>query len=103
MYGKVQLQAYGHTAFRYLANGQKNKPPVLSSQSLENMAHLMTYEQVEALCKWLEGPEGCHFRPHPGQSDDFTWNCDHSLKLTRNWLKRHNLDVEANVEALQAS
>lgn len=66
------------------------------------MASLMTYEQVEALCEWLEGPEGCHFRPHPRKSDDFTWNCDHSLKLTKKWLKRHKLDVDANVEALQA-
>lgn len=66
------------------------------------MASLMTYEQVEALCEWLEGPEGCHFRPHPRKPDDFTWDCDHSLKLTKRWLKHHNFDVEANVEALQA-
>ena len=65
------------------------------------MTQLMTYQQVEALCEWLEGPEACHFRPHPKDSDDITWHCDHSLKLTKKWLQDHNLDIEVNVEALQ--
>ncbi len=66
------------------------------------MSKLMTRQQFRRLCEYLQGPDGCNFEDAPDEPDGMTWDCDGTLKLTRRWLKRHNLDIETNVAALNA-
>ena len=66
------------------------------------MAGLMTQEQFRQLCEYLEGPDGCSFVDAPDEAEGIHWNCDGTLKLTRGWLRRHNLTVEVNIAALEA-
>jgi Protein of unknown function (DUF2695) len=63
---------------------------------------IMTETEFDALCEWLGGPEGCNFRQKiPGNVESTTWTCDHTLKLTRQWMRAHGVDEAANVPELE--
>jgi hypothetical protein len=62
---------------------------------------LMTSEQFARLCTWLEGSEGCDFRPDPSDPDGLRWNCDGTFRKTRLWLKRRRLHVDRNLDRLR--
>ncbi len=52
----------------------------------------MTEAECEALCVWLESPEGCTFQQEiPGESESITWISDGTLKLTRQWMRAHGI------------
>lgn len=64
---------------------------------------LMSEEQFEALCEYLDSEQGCNFRERvPGDSQSITWKCDNTLAMTRQWLQEHGLNVNANVGKLEA-
>ncbi len=65
-------------------------------------AQLMTQQQFRQLHDYLKGPDGCNFVDAPDSPEGIDWDCDGTLKLTRQWLKQHNLPVEANIAALEA-
>jgi hypothetical protein len=66
---------------------------------------LMTAAEFTRLCEWLEGPQGCHFRLDPTRPDDpegIRWNCDGTLRKTRQWLKRRAfLSLNANLNVIR--
>lgn len=49
----------------------------------------MTAEQIDELCDFLEGSDGCDFR------EDHTWLCDGTLVKTLQWLSEHGLSEDA--------
>jgi hypothetical protein len=59
------------------------------------MVKLVTEEEIWGLIYLLDSPEGCNVRY--GAAGIMTWDCDHTLTLTRRWLKRGNFDVEASL------
>ena len=65
----------------------------------DNQPALMTYAHMERLCAWLAGPEGCDFREDE-ETGEIEWDCDNSLRLTRQWLARAGLDVDASIRQL---
>jgi hypothetical protein len=63
---------------------------------------IMTQAQFDALCEWLGGPEGCNFQSQiPGDIGSITWTCDGTLKLTRHWMRAHEIDEAANIPELE--
>ena len=44
---------------------------------------LMTAKEFDKLCDWLMGEKGCNFRPDPKNPDELKWNCDGTLRKTR--------------------
>ena len=58
--------------------------------------------QLHALCIYLEGPDGCAFVEAPDTPEGIDWECEGALTLTRQWLGAHGLDIDPNVEALEA-
>ncbi len=66
---------------------------------IEKRSALLTPVQVEMLCAWLAGLEGCNFQEDEA-TGEVMWDCDHSLRLTRRWLQQAGLDMEANVRRL---
>ena len=65
----------------------------------EDQPVLLTRAQVEMLCAWLDGSEGCNFR-EDGETGEILWECDHTLRLTRQWLKQTGMDVDTNIQML---
>jgi hypothetical protein len=65
------------------------------------LSRLMTQKEFARLCEWLDGPQGCNFRPDPTRPEQTVWNCDGNLHKTRLWLKRRNLDAEKNIKLLR--
>jgi hypothetical protein len=62
----------------------------------------MTAKEFTRLCEWLDGPKGCHFRPDPNSPGEMTWNCDGSLRKTRQWLRRRDfLSLDANLKLIR--
>jgi len=62
----------------------------------------MTEAECEALCVWLESPEGCTFQQEiPGDSESLTWTCDGTLKLTRHWMRAHGINEAATLPELE--
>jgi len=62
----------------------------------------MTEAEFEALCAWLESPEGCNFQQEtPGDIASMTWTCDGTLKLTRQWMRAHGVDEAINISELE--
>ena len=62
----------------------------------------MTEAEFEALCVWLESPEGCNFRQEiPGDSESITWTCDGTLKLTRRWMRVHGINEATTIPELE--
>ena len=56
----------------------------------------MTEAECEALCVWLESPEGCNFQQEiSGDIESITWTCDGTLKLTRRWMRAHGINEAA--------
>jgi Protein of unknown function (DUF2695) len=63
---------------------------------------IMTEAEFDALCQWLGGPEGYNFRPKiPGNVESTTWTCDHTLKLTRRWMRAQRVDDAVNIPELE--
>jgi len=63
---------------------------------------LMTADELARLCDWLTGPKGCHFRPDPNNPDEVVWECDGSLRKTRQWLRRRAfLDMKRNINVIK--
>lgn len=58
--------------------------------TLKPKPRLMTAKELGRLCDWLISPEGCNFRPDPKNPDELKWNCDGSLRKTRQWLRRRD-------------
>ena len=59
----------------------------------DQQRQIMTDAEFEALCAWLESPEGCNFQQEiPGDIASMTWTCDGTLKLTRQWMQAHGVD-----------
>jgi hypothetical protein len=82
---------------RVSARTRRRQPPVSNSPQ-----KLMTEAEFDALCSWLGGPEGCNFRQEiPGNVESTRWTCDHTLKLTRQWMRAHGVDEAANVPELE--
>jgi hypothetical protein len=78
--------------------GTTAKAAPVKSQS---QPQLMTAEQFARLCAWLEGPEGCDFRPDPSVLDGLRWNCEGTFRKTRLWLKRRRLSPDRNLDRLR--
>ena len=77
----------------------KKKRRKQKNAKIKGQTVLLTRAQVDVLCAWLDGAEGCNFRKD-GETDEILWGCDHTLRLTRQWLKQAGLGVEANIQML---
>ncbi len=65
---------------------------------------VMTPEEFERMCAWLQSPDALHFRADPDQHDDpegVLWDCDGTHRYTRQWLRAHRIDVDANLALLR--
>lgn len=63
---------------------------------------LMTAQEYDKLCNWLMSPKGCNFRPDPKSPDELKWDCDGTLRKTRQWLRRRDfLSLEGNSKLLR--
>jgi hypothetical protein len=68
----------------------------------DQQRHTMTEAEFDALCKWLESPEGCNFQQEiPGDSESLTWTCDGTLKLTRQWMRAHGINDAVTLPELE--
>ncbi len=66
----------------------------------DQQRQIMTEAECEALCAWLESPEGCNFQQEtPGDIASMTWICDGTLKLTRQWMRAHGVDEAGSATA----
>jgi hypothetical protein len=64
----------------------------------EKLRQTMTEAECEALCAWLESPEGCNFQQEiPGDIASMIWICDGTLKLTRQWMRAHGVDEAIHI------
>jgi hypothetical protein len=67
---------------------------------MDKVAMTPDHERWKEFVERLEGPEGCHFRPHPTEKDENTWDCtagpDHTH--ARKLLKEMDVDVERSIE-----
>jgi hypothetical protein len=90
----VRLAAEPKRKEGYGPTQAKSEPPTPA-------VRLMTQKEFARLCEWLDGPQGCHFRPDPSDPEQTVWNCDGTLRKTRLWLKRRHLDTEKNIKLLR--
>lgn len=62
---------------------------------------LMTQEQFDALCEFLDSSDGCNFHEtEPGNIESVTWKCDGALSMTRKFLDECIPDVDENLALL---
>ena len=66
----------------------------------DNQPAPLTYAQLERLCAWLAGPQGCNFHEDK-KTGEILWDCDNSLRLTRQWLTQAGLAVDASIRQLR--
>ncbi len=87
-----------------LASEPKRKEGYANSAEIPQSPkpRLMTTKEFTRLCEWLDGPKGCHFRPDPNNPGEIIWNCDGSLRKTRQWLRRRDfLSLKGNVKLIR--
>lgn len=57
---------------------------------------MISQEQIDELCDFLEGPDGCDFQQSdPGDAKTISWRCGHVLAKTPQWLETHGLSKDA--------
>ncbi len=65
---------------------------------------VMTPEEFERMCTWLQGPAALDARVDPAAPDDpegLMWDCDETLRFTRQWLHAHGVDVDTNLALMR--
>ena len=68
----------------------------------DQQRQIMTEAECEALCAWLESPEGCNFQQAiPGDIASMTWTCDGTLKLIRQWMRAHGVNESVTSPELE--
>jgi hypothetical protein len=57
---------------------------------------VMTPEEIERMCTWLQGPAALDVRVDPDQPDDpeaLVWDCDETHRFTRQWLCANGVNM----------
>ncbi len=65
---------------------------------------VMTAEAFERMCMWLQGPAALDVRVDPAAPDDpegLVWDCDETLRFTRQWLHANRIDVDTNLAQMR--
>lgn len=62
---------------------------------------IMTLAQFEKFCDWLAGPEAVNVRDNPDKPDDVLFTCDNDFTFTRQYLAKHRLNIEDNIETFK--
>ena len=65
---------------------------------------VMTAEEFERMCTWLQGPDALDVRVDQAASDDpeaLVWDCDETHRFTRQWLCANGVDTDPNLALMR--